>query len=75
MLRVKPVWWIPIGICIIVGVIGMIPVGAGESTFLPYRPVIPLAPISSLLIWIIGGGFFVFLGRRSTDRPIRTPLR
>jgi hypothetical protein len=75
MLKVKLVWWIPIGICIIVGIVALIPLDTSEGasgTFLPYEPLIPLAPISSILIWLLGGLFYL-LGRWATERPLRSP--
>jgi hypothetical protein len=76
MLSVRPVWWIPIIVCIVVGIVSLIPLNTAEdSTFLPYQPIIPLAPISTLLIWIVGGGLFYMLGRWATARPIRSPYR
>jgi hypothetical protein len=76
MWNVRSVWWIPILLCIIAGVLSFIPLDTSEDgSFLPYKPLIPLAPISSLLIWFVGGGFFYLLGRRATTRPIRTPYK
>jgi hypothetical protein len=51
-----------------------IPIG-DEGTLLPYQSLIPLAPISSLLIWFVGGGLFYLLGRWATSRPIHSPPR
>ncbi len=74
MLGVKPIWWIPIIACIVLGIISFIPVDTSESgAFLPYKSLIPGAPISSLLIWFVGGGFFYLLGRWATARPIHAP--
>jgi len=73
MYSVKPIWWIPIVLCIVLGFLSFIPVGSEDGTFLPYQSLIPLAPISSLLIWFVGGGFFYILGRWATGKPIRTP--
>lgn len=73
-MSVKRVWWIPVVFCIILGMLSFIPIDTSESgTFLPYRSLIPLAPVSSLLIWFGGGGFFYWLGRWATERPIRIP--
>jgi hypothetical protein len=44
-----------------------------DGTFLPYQSLIPLAPISSLLIWFVGGGLLYLLGRWATGKPIRSP--
>lgn len=73
MLKVKRVWWILILACIILGILSLIPSDtAKDGTFLPYQSVIPLAPISSILIWLAGGLFYL-LGRWATGRPIRSP--
>ena len=73
MLKVKRVWWIPIAIFIILGIVALIPSNtAKDGTFLPYQPIIPLAPISSILIWLAGGLFYL-LGRWATGRPLRSP--
>lgn len=74
MLNVKPIWWIPIIVCVVVGFLSFIPVDTSqEGAFLPYKSLIPLAPLSSLLIWFVGGGFFYMLGRWATTRPIHIP--
>jgi hypothetical protein len=73
MLKVKRVWWIPILACIILFILSWIPLDTAEDgTFLPYQSVIPLAPISSILI-LLAGGLFYLLGRWATGRPIRSP--
>jgi len=73
MLSVKRVWWIPVVICIVLGILSLIPVNtAKDGTFLPYQAIIPLAPISSILIWLAGGLFYL-LGRWVTGRPLRSP--
>jgi hypothetical protein len=75
-LNVRPVLWIPVVVCFVLGIVSLIPLDTAESgTFLPYKSIIPLAPLSSILIWVVGGGFFYFLGRWATDRPIRSPYR
>jgi hypothetical protein len=74
MLSVKPIWWLPIVLCIVLGFLSFIPVDTSEDgTFLPYQSLIPLAPISSLLIWFVGGGLSYLLGRWATGKPIRSP--
>lgn len=74
MLSIRPLWWIPIAACVILGFLSFIPVDTSvDGTFLPYQSLIPMAPISSILIWIIGGGLFYMLGRWATTRPIRSP--
>jgi len=71
--RIKPFWFILVMLCLIVGIISLIPSGAdGDGMILPYQSVIPLAPVSTLLLWLLGLIFYV-LGRRFTDRPIRKP--
>lgn len=73
MLRVKLVWWIPIAICIIVGIVALIPRDTSVSgTFLPYQSVIPWAPISSILIWLIGWLFYR-VGRWAIQRSLGSP--
>ena len=74
MFNVRPIWWIPIAACIVAGFLSFIPIG-DEGTLLPYQSLIPLAPISSLLIWFVGGGLFYLLGRWATSRPIHSPPR
>ena len=75
MLNIRRGWWIPIGICIIVGIISLIPLNTGvDGTYLPYQSIIPLAPVSTILIWILAGLLY-FLGRWSTGRPIKSPYR
>jgi hypothetical protein len=60
----------------IAGGLSLIPLDTSEDgSFLPYRPLIPLAPISSLLICFVGGGLFYLLGRWATTRPIRMPYK
>ncbi|HEY48962.1 MAG TPA: hypothetical protein G4O13_02835 [Dehalococcoidia bacterium] len=73
--RVKRLWFILILLCFIVGVISLIPSGAeGDGALLPYQSIIPLAPISSILIWLLGFSFYL-LGRWATDKPIRRPYQ
>lgn len=74
MWHVKPVWWIPILACAVLGVLSFIPIDTSrDGTFLPYRSLIPLAPLSSLLILFVGGGLLYLLGRWATNRPIHAP--
>ena len=71
MARVKLVWWIPIAVCIIVGIVALLPADITASgKFLPYQSIVPWAPLSSIGIWLIG--FLVYiLGREFTGRPMR----
>ena len=74
MWNVKRVWWIPIIACAVIGVLSFIPIDTSQDgAFLPYRSLIPLAPLSSLLILFVGGGLLYFLGRWVTKRPMSTP--
>jgi len=73
MLKVKLVWWIPIAICIVLGIVALIPLDTTkDGAILPYQSIIPLAPISSILIWLAGGLVYL-LGRWATGRPLRSP--
>ena len=75
MLSIRKIWWIPVIICIILGIVGILPIDTdGDGTLLPYKPIIPLAPISSILIWLLGVLFY-FIGRWYTSRPMRMPPR
>ncbi len=67
---IKPLWWIPIVTCLIAGIVFLLPGGGTGPTLLPYDSLVPLAPISSIIIWLIG--YLVYLlGRWSTGRPLR----
>ena len=66
----KPLWWIPIMMCVIAGIVFLIPVEDSSGPTLAYDAVVPLAPLSSILMWILG--IFIYaLGRRATGRPLR----
>jgi len=67
---VKPLWWIPILICIIAGIVYLIPSSSSSGPVLAYQALIPLAPIPSIIMWILGFGIFM-LARWSTERPLR----
>jgi len=53
----KQVWSVFIVLCIVVGFLSLIPLNIDEDgTFLPYQSLIPLAPISSILILLVAIG-------------------
>jgi hypothetical protein len=67
---IKPLWWVPIIMCVIAGIVFLLPAGNTGPTLLPYDSVVPLAPISTILIWIVG--YLVYLlARWATSRPMR----
>ncbi|MEE8373484.1 MAG: hypothetical protein V3R87_07200 [Dehalococcoidia bacterium] len=66
----KPLWWIPVMMCFIAGFVFLIPVGDASGPTLAYDAVVPLAPLSSILMWILGILIYA-LGRRTTGRPLR----
>jgi hypothetical protein len=71
MARIKLVWLIPVAVCILVGFLALIPANTAEAgRFLPYQSLVPWAPVSSLLSWLVGLLFYL-LGRDATNKPMR----
>ncbi len=66
----KPLWWIPIMMCLVGGIVFLIPVGDASGPTLMYDSLVPLAPISSIMMWLIGLLIYL-LGRWATNRPLR----
>ena len=67
---IKPLWWIPILLCIVSGIIYLIPSSDAGGPVLAWRAIVPLAPIPSIVMWIIG--IFVYqLAKWATGRPLR----
>jgi hypothetical protein len=66
----KPLWWVPILMCFVAGIVFLIPVNNAAGPTLMYDSLVPLAPISSILMWIIGVLIYM-LGRYATNRPLR----
>ena len=66
----KPLWWIPITMCLVGGIVFLIPVADASGPTLMYDSLVPLAPISSILMWLIGLLIYL-LGRWATNRPLR----
>ena len=67
---IKPLWWIPILMCLVAGIVFLIPADDASGPTLIYETVVPLAPISSIIMWLIGVIVYM-LGRWSTGRPLR----
>ena len=66
----KPLWWVPIMMCVLAGIVFLIPVTDASGPTLMYDSLVPLAPISSILMWLIGLLVYL-LGRYATNRPLR----
>jgi len=67
---VRPLWWIPILLCFAAGIVFLIPADGATGPTLAYDALIPLAPLSSILIWIVG--ILIYgLARWSTRKPMR----
>lgn len=66
---IKPLWWIPILMCLIAGIVFLIPVEEASGPSL-YDSLVPLAPLGSLIMWFIGLLIYM-LARWSTGRPLR----
>ncbi len=57
--------------CAVAAVLSLIPIDTSQDgTFLPYRSLIPLAPLSSVLILFVGGGLCYLMGRWFTGKPM-----
>lgn len=66
---IKPLWWIPIIICILAGIVYLIPSGNASGPVLAWRAIIPLAPIPSIVMWVIGCLIYM-LAKWATSRPL-----
>lgn len=69
---IRPVWWIPVGIFFVAGVVLSFPHSSGHSGILlkSYKALGPLFPIPLIISWFLA---FVFyrLGRWATTKPIK----
>ena len=67
---IRPLWWVPILLCLAAGIIFLIPGGNGAGPNPFYDSIVPLAPITSIIVWIVGLLVYM-IARWSTDRPMR----
>ena len=66
----KPLWWLPILMCLVAGIVFLIPVDDAAGPNPVYDSLVPLAPISSILMWLVGMLIYM-LGKYATNRPLR----
>ncbi len=67
---IKPLWWIPISLCFISGIIYLIPASDAGGPKLAWEAIVPLAPIPSIVMWAIGI-VLLQLAKWSTGKPLR----
>jgi uncharacterized membrane protein YhaH (DUF805 family) len=69
---VKWYWWLLVAIFAVLGICTLVPVPAGESGLLGYHFLCPLAPVSTIICWIIAG-VCCWLGRKRAAKEAAAP--
>ena len=70
--KIKPVWLVPVTVLFFLGLVALLPLGNFKSPFFNYRSLLPLAPIPSLVLWLVA--YIVYrVGCWLTQKPIKKP--
>ncbi|MFP3975766.1 MAG: hypothetical protein ACLFVK_06050 [Dehalococcoidia bacterium] len=73
MRKVKPIWYVPTILLFLLGIAALVPVSYFPSPFFDgYHTLLPLAPVLTMILWILGCVVYL-IGRRTTQGPIKRP--
>lgn len=72
MRRIRPIWFVPIGLLILLGIAGLVPINRFQSPFVDYFSLLPWAPVLTIISWVLAYIVY-FIGRRATQKPIKKP--
>ena len=68
--KIKPIWRVSVVLFILLGIVALIPVSYFKSPFFDYHTLFPLAPITTVLMWVLA--YLVYhIGRWDTQRQIK----
>jgi len=70
--KIKPIWRVPVVLLVLLGILALMPVSYFESPFFNYHSLLPLAPVTTVIMWVMASVIY-YIGRWITEREIKRP--